>query len=453
MRPALKQVAPDDWDLSSAGELLDVVDASGNIVRQQRANVYFTGFPLDDLELSEDLRLSGAASKLLWTVGLYWADNRSLLHTRYSADAHGLAPGESFLQYPPPLSTLTPLTLVPYGDISGRNQILSGYGSIGYAITPSLDLNVELRWSEERIFSQSTFYTDSPPDTSAPGNGSWPLTTPRATISYKWPSDIQAYLSAAKGERSGGFNPTSQPDLMSTFGPDVNWTYEAGLKAGGAGRRLQGALAIYYVRWSNLQLDEPSPDPNIPFSVTRNIGSAIVRGLELALGGAATSWLDVRLGYAYADARFDAGTGDLGIASTCTPQICDYLVGANGSAVPDIGGHQLPLAPRHSGTFEATMHGGFPGRLHWYLRGALYGASREFIRTDNLNWLKPQWQPNLRFGITGQSWEIAFWGLNLSHTPRTGFANIAAIDPIGQHFVGDRANGASWGVSLLYHLE
>jgi iron complex outermembrane receptor protein len=444
---------PDDWDLSSAGELLDVVDPSGNIVRQQRANVYFTGFPTDDYEWSEDLRLSGSASRLRWTAGLYWANNSSLIHTGYSAAAYGLAPGETYLEYPPPLSTLTPLILVPYGDISGQNRIASVFGSFSYAITPALDLSVDLRWSEERIFSLTTFYTDLVPSSGPPGNGSWPLTTPRATLSYRWPDQIQAYVSAAKGERSGGFNPSAQPDAVTSFGPDINWTYEVGLKAGGAGRPVQGAVAVYYVTWSNLQLDEPSPDPNIPFPITRNIGAATVKGMELSLEAAAMPWLDVRLAYAYADARFVSGTGDLGIANTCTPQICNYLTGTGGAAEPDIGGHQLPLASRNSGTLEATVHGDFSQRLHWYLRGALYGASREFIRTDNLNWLEPAWLPSLRLGVSGRSWEAALWGVNLNGTPRTAFANIAAIDPSGRHFIGDRANGASWGVSVLYRLD
>ena len=127
---------PDDWDLSSSGELLPVALASApNVIRYQLANVYFSGFPLDDHEWSEELRLSGGYGKLQWLGGLYWADNHSLTHVGFAADGRDLAPGEFFVT--DVATTNTPLTLVPYGRDAGTNRFGAVFGSLSYAVSAS----------------------------------------------------------------------------------------------------------------------------------------------------------------------------------------------------------------------------------------------------------------------------------------------------------------------------
>ena len=216
-------------------------------------------------------------------------------------------------------------------------------------------------------------------------------------------------------------------------------------------RRTHVTAALYWMSWSDMQLDEPSLDPDFPFPVTSNIDGVTVTGVELAVDARPARWIDLALNYAYADARFNLGTVDLGIARTCTSKICRLIAAPSGVLVPDVGGNQLPGAPRHSAAFNATFHARLMWDLRWYLRMGLYTASREFIRTDNLNWLRSQWLPSARLGVLGKNWEFALWGRNLT-VGRTGFVNVAISDADVRHFIADRANGSSWGASLIYRL-
>ncbi len=439
---------PDDWDLSSGGELLPVAltSAPDVITRYQFANVYFSGFPLDDHEWSEELRLSGDYGKLNWLVGLYWADNRSLTHVGFAADGRDLAPGEFFVT--DVATTTTPLTLVPYGRSAGTNRFGAAFGTLSYAVTPSLDVRAELRWSEERISAQGQSLTGGPPDPAS--SGSWVFTTPRFTLEYTWPQGIETYLSAAMGARSGGFNDSPLPS-EATFGSETNWTYELGVKTSHADRRVNVSADIYWVNWLNMQLSENSLDPTIPYPVIRNLGTVTVRGADFAVAARPARWLDLNLDFAYADARFGAGTVDRSLASTCTPDICQLIPAPpSGHLSPDIGGKQLPGAPELAGTLTATLHGHLNDNVHWYARADFYAASRQYVRTDNLNWLSTQRIPGARVGLTSKHWELALWGRNLNSTLRSDHAALGTADSGQRQFVVDRANGASWGLTCVY---
>ncbi len=187
--------------------------------------------------------------------------------------------------------------------------------------------------------------------------------------------------------------------------------------------------------------------------MTRNIGTVTVKGVEFALTARPSRWLDLNLEFAYAHARFGPDTIDRSLSSTCTPQIC-HLIHAppTGQLVPDIAGNQLPNAPQTAGTLTATLHGNLSEELHWYARAGFYVASRQYARTDNLNWLSAQHIPNARLGLIHKNWEFAAWGRNLNRTLRSDHAALSTADSGLRQFVVDRANGASWGVTCAYHF-
>jgi iron complex outermembrane receptor protein len=367
-----------------------------------------------------------------WLLGVYWADNHSLEHEYASVDARGLAPGEIM---PPDLNpTTTPLVTLPYYQHSQHDEFLAAFGSLSYDVTPALEASTQLRWSEQHTYN---------PDDGT--SGTWGLVTTRFTLAYRLPRAALAYASAARGARAGGFNASPVP-AEQQYGPEDNWTYELGLKLTEDTRPVQATVAIFLSDWSHMQLGQPSSDPTYFDAVTRNLGSARVTGLELSFDARPTSWSELHISYAHSDARFNPGTVDLS-NNTCTPQICHMVPAPQpGELVPDVGGNRLPKAPLDAGSVSVALHGSLSAARRWDLEVGIDVIGREYVSTDNLNWIQARRVPNARFAVAGTRWEAALWGRYLSHQN-----HLESVDLGSSYFIGDRANGASWGLSLLYH--
>jgi len=431
--------APDDWDLSSAGEPVPVAKASApdEVIRLQRANIYYGGSPIDDDELSEQLQLSGHTARLQWLIGAYGARNQSRNHEAYATDARGLAPDEVFSG--PYNGTLTPLETIPAYENSVRSTFYSGYGSLAYAASGPLGASAQLRWSREQDVDL----------TAGNQRAAWSIWTPRFTVSYRVAPQTQAYLSAARGARSGGFNDLSISS-ESQFGPEINWTYEAGIKAGSS-RRVQATAAVYYVDWSNLQVTSPANSPNNPQLIVRNAGSALVRGAEFAIEADPAHWVHFAVAYAYANARMRAGSTDLGLAHACTPEICQMVpVPGWPDLVPDVSGKQLPNAPRNAASLSAIFHGIAWQRGQWSWEIGVDLLSREYTDTTNLNWIASRHVWNTRLGLSTPRWEAALWGRNLTPHSYDSFSNFEGTDV---QYVIDRMNSGYVGATVLYRLN
>ena len=447
---------PDDWDMTSAGVLLPVanVHAPNVVTRLQRANEYFSGFPTDDHEWSEELRVAAESGPLRWTLGTSFSDNRSFSHAGSSTDARGLGPDETFAGGGFVDQTRTPLELFPAFQGTGTDRIWAVFGTANLRLTSAVELTGELRWSRERWHGETQLAFGQPVQ-APPQIGEWSFVTPRFTVQYHWSDDGQTYASAAQGARSGGFNDPVSPNAPEEvrFNAERNWTYELGTKARVAGGRLQANTALYLVDWSDMQIAGGSRDPSFPYPVTRNLGAVRVQGIEASVDARASAWLDLSLSYAYTDARFRPGTVDLGNISTCGPDICHLIPGPPSiPLVPDIGGNRLPGESRNALAASSTFHGTLGGNRRWYVRLDLDASDRQFVSTDNVNWLPARHLLNAGLGVTSGRLRLALWGRNLTNERYSGFVTFGSTDFGGQQIVVDRANGRRWGASMSYHF-
>jgi iron complex outermembrane recepter protein len=263
------------------------------------------------------------------------------------------------------------------------------------------------------------------------------------------------YVSAAKGARSGGFNfPTPSVPSEAQFQAEENWTYEAGMKSRLAAGRVQLSAAVYYTDWSNMQMQGLSSDPSFQYPVIRNLGGSIVRGAEVTVEAQPAAWLDLGLAYAYADARFRGGVIDLGVLANCSPTICNMVPGtATNPLVPDVGGSRLPSAPRNALALTATLHGRWDGDRRWYVRTGFDVTERQFVTSDNLNWLGARHLLSAGAGIAGQGFEFSLWGRNLLNQHYVMNAGFSPLTSFGYStLVGDSANGRRFGASVTYHF-
>jgi iron complex outermembrane recepter protein len=446
---------PDDWDLSSTGTLLPVVKISdqNTTIGHQRANVYFSGFPNNDREWSQEFRLASRDTPVRWMFGAAYSTNSSSYHASSSTDSSGLAPDEMFPGSDWVDQTRTPMHLTPAFHGRGTERITAAFGSLASSFR-RLELQAELRYSRDRWHGE-TLLAYYEPVSEPPQKAQWAFWTPRLTIEYHKSASDLLYLSAAKGARSGGFNDPPPPNVPSEgqFQAEENWTYEAGMKSRLAAGHVQLSAALYYTDWSNMQMQGLSSDPYFPSPVIRNLGGSIVRGVEVAVQAQPVAWLGLGLAYAYADARFRGGVIDLGVLGNCSPTICNMVPGpASNPIVPDVGGNRLPSAPRNALALRATLHGRWAGDREWYAGAGFALTDRQFITSDNVNWLGARHLLSASTGITARGFELALWGRNLLDQR---YASNAGFGPtgFGDYFlVVDSANGRRLGASVTYHF-
>ena len=79
-------------------------------------------------------------------------------------------------------------------------------------------------------------------------------TTFMAAARYHISPTEMAYLRVASGFRPGGSNGVL-PNTPATYGPDKTVNYELGYKASYLDRRLELETALFYIDWSNIQLE------------------------------------------------------------------------------------------------------------------------------------------------------------------------------------------------------
>ena len=136
---------------------------------------------------------------------------------------------------------------------------------------------------------------------------SWDKVTPSLSLQKAFGDNMQGYLSANEGFKSGGFNGrANSASEVSTYDPETVWTYELGFKAASADRRLLGNFAVFYSDYEDFQarvseVQNPgAPIPTFAFPVL-NAAQLSISGVEfegIALIGDASQvsaqvgWLD-----------------------------------------------------------------------------------------------------------------------------------------------------------------
>ena len=160
--------------------------------------------------------------------------------------------------------------------------------------------------------------------------------TPRFSVDVKLPRNANAYVSAAKGFKSGGFNPSST-EAGRGFAPEWAWNYEAGIKTTLMNGRAQVNVAAFDMEYTNLQVQAPV---GIGVFDIRNAAAATIKGVEVEgatrLGrgfetGGHLSWLD---------ATYDR-----------------YVAVAIGGISGDVAGRYLNNSPEWSGRLWAEWTG------------------------------------------------------------------------------------------------
>jgi iron complex outermembrane receptor protein len=160
-----------------------------------------------------------------------------------------------------------------------------------------------------------------------------------ATVEYRANDNVMGYITGRRGYKTGGFNLPAPTPALQTFGPEHLYDLEAGLKTDWDldGTPLRVNVDAFHDWYGNAQLELPAVTGGTLETVTSNVGSAAISGVELE--GVVIPVPDLQLSAfgSIDDTQYSAQSCKLYNACGRIPFVPEYKYGASAT-------WQLPLS-------------------------------------------------------------------------------------------------------------
>lgn len=212
--------------------------------------------------------------------------------------------------------------------LTRETKTLGVFGSVGYEITDSLTISQELRYSEDKVRETSQPRAAAVAGEFEQSFSNW---LPRTILEWQVDRDRMLYVSAAKGNKPGGFNNSAGagfspvPDELKAYGEESMWVYEAGFKTAWLDRRLTLNGAVFYIDWQDIQVNSQVIVGGFPVGITVNAGKANGLGFEGELRFEPNEYFDLYGGIGYAPIRIidyvDSRARNAGITTDGSDQV------------------------------------------------------------------------------------------------------------------------------------
>jgi outer membrane receptor protein involved in Fe transport len=300
-------------------------------------------------------------------------------------------------------------------DITNQREF-SEFGELTYHFTDRLSVTGGFRHydisTDRNGYGAGLFATGSDVPVYATASGAWRGFVYKGDLSYKVTPDHLVYAQYAEGFRPGyptgkvTVPPTCQGEAPPDFGQQVNpdsiKSYELGAKTAWLNKRLTANAAVYRIDWTDIQQAALLP---CGFAANSNIGSALVKGVELDVNGRLTSRVAAGLSGGYVRAQL---------------QQTNNLSGA-------LAGDQIQNVPEWQYALYATTS--FPilesadgfARVDYQYTGHSFGFYMRARSPDGTPYgpIDPTYELqvtrllNGRVGMHHGPWELSFSGANL----------------------------------------
>jgi iron complex outermembrane receptor protein len=237
-------------------------------------------------QLSGELQFNGVAPRLAYTAGLFAFGERpkllpwtSITDVFYTCGC-GYDPGHF------PLLTADPRQL--------RVENVSAYAQGTYKLTDRLSATLGARYSHEKkrldgksyLLDANLRLTNIVLDTGT-ARHSWNSFTYRADVQYQATSDLMAYVSIARGFKSGGFNVRGEAGLpnmgFAPFDPETALAYEIGLRSEWLHHKLRFNATLFDTEYKDIQLRQQTFVDGMFTTLIENAAKARIRGAEAEL--------------------------------------------------------------------------------------------------------------------------------------------------------------------------
>jgi iron complex outermembrane recepter protein len=326
---------------------------------------------------------------------------------------------------------------------NNKGKTYSAYGQLRWKIIEELELSGGVRYTKEKKDSEGVnLYLNAlgrnfglaPVGTVLRNNLEFSNWSPEMTLRYKPSNNVMTYVAYKTGYKSGGVsNPATisnsyvaDPSVLQ-FRPERSKGFEAGVKAELLGRTLRYEGTIYRYTFTDLQLTSFNADLVAYF--IRNAGKARTSGAESSLTWQVSPEFSLNGGAAYNKAKFVDFQGAQCPATRTALGLCPQ-------GFYDRSGQPLPRAPKW------TLSGGFNydreigsdlkvGVTGDAIRTSSYVTSETGDRNVDMS---GYWRlnANVRLGAADDTWQLTFYGRNLTNKYITVIGNDKVFSSAGQ---------------------
>jgi iron complex outermembrane receptor protein len=300
----------------------------------------------------------------------------------------------------------------------------AGFGEATWKMTDAWTAVAGIRYfteSLEGVQTQTHPFGGFPPGPTLVGlpdpNETFNKVTWKANLSYKFSESLLGYGTVSTGFRSGGLNAISEPfePIPAAYSPDSLINFELGAK----GRLFDGLFDyqadVYFIRWSNIQIQETTPDG--AFVYQGNAGEAKVKGVEFEFTAHPIQYLAASFAGSYQDAYLAQGASAAQYALNPT-------LGVTGDAIPNVPKYELNLGLNYRRPIVNDLEGMVATDVTYRDAVDSYFSSNSF----NIP-LAPYTLVGLRLGVIEGPWSVTAFARNLTNKRAQVSAINSSQDP------------------------
>jgi len=189
-------------------------------------------------------------------------------------------------------------------SVTGKTESVAFFGDFNWAFADRFRLSFGGRWTQDKKQLTNSFK-----QTGLVGSGDAKFSkfTPKVGIDFRPNDDVMLYASWSRGYRSGGFSSRAATSTTAStpFQPEVVDSYEGGAKLSALDRKLVFNIAGFVSKYKNLQQNTTIPGgPTGNQTITSNVGSADIKGIEADLTARPVTGLTVRAAVGLLDSKF-----------------------------------------------------------------------------------------------------------------------------------------------------
>lgn len=229
-------------------------------------------------------------------------------------------------------------------------------------------------------------------------DSSWSKVTPVLNLQYKFNESSNAYVTYSTGFKSGGFNELVilSADVQAYQEEDVS-NFEVGLKGRFSEGRGRYSSSIYYMDWSDLQVERIviDQDSGVFSTYVGNVGSAESYGADIEIDYLVTDNLSINTSVSYNSSEITEGSESV----------------KTGNALGDSPQLSGNLNLDYSISLGDSLTGFIGGSVSW--RDEYYASSPENI---DISFQESHTNLSARIGLetNDEQYELYFWGKNLT---------------------------------------